>query len=90
MKQFNPNKDYNQFTLAPVWKSYGKARIKCISEVFFPDYGWRKMESFWNPYKDLFCFALMGATHIQFKIVDEFDVERYPDFSINELVKDDK
>lgn len=72
-----------------IQKSYPNFSDLKLNEVFVPEKGWINYSIFnespdFSHIKEL---SDMGVTHINFKVVDEFGIAKYPDYGIKELMK---
>lgn len=79
--------------LNKVRTNYPEAIILELREVYTPSKGWIAVKYEPGPYvaPEEFERAMklrminLGATHVNFKIEDEFGTVRYPDYSVREL-----
>jgi hypothetical protein len=77
-----------------IQKNYPNSVILDIIETFYPEKGWCDTENTVTTYtsiqeveRRIKLRIFNGATHFNFKIRDEFDVIRYPDYMVKELLK---
>ncbi len=72
-------------------RSYPNSTNYTIAEVFKPKQGW---VGIWGMHlvkltrPNVLKAQSEGATHINVRLIDEFGVERYPDFTVEELLHD--
>lgn len=72
-----------------VLKNYPQAEGLKIAEVFKPKEGWIRI---WGQnlvdltHANVARAAKEGATHINVRLIDGFGVERFPDYSVKELL----
>lgn len=85
MKKFDQSKGSEQFSLMKVKRTYGDFPLK-IKQVFNEKTGWTNVDMVANC-QNVWYFAMGLATIIQFEVIDEWDMVRYPDYRINELLK---
>ena len=85
MKKFDQSKGSEQFSLMKVKRTYGDFPLK-IKQVFNEKTGWINVDMVANC-QNVWYFAMGLATIIQFEVIDEWDMVRYPDYRINELLK---
>lgn len=76
-----------------IQKCYPDSIILDINEMYFPYVGWIKTEGFITPYNSIEEIErriklriFEGATHFNFKIKDEFEQIRYPDYNTKEII----
>lgn len=70
--------------------SYPNATNITIAEVFKPKEGWIRIwgQSLVNlTLNNVLKAKNEGVTHINVRLIDEFGIEKYPDFTISELIK---
>ena len=73
-----------------ILKSYPESKDYFIAQVFIPEQGW---VSPWGvnlvPLTEgnLESAKQKGATHLNIMLTDQFDTQRFPDFSLKELEK---
>ena len=87
----NPfNTDNKETTHKVVSKSYPESRDHRIREVFIPNEGWKMVfgvNLFQLTPENIRRVQAMGGTHINVYLVDQYDQEKFADFSLKELQK---
>lgn len=84
-KEFQQSKGPEQFSLMLVKRTYGDFPKK-IKQAYKHNVGWFEVDMIANA-KNLHYLAMDLVETVQFEVMDEWDMLRYPDYKITELLK---